>query len=348
MRKTLQVLAACVVTAGVLAGCSDSPAPRTEAKREGLAADSEAAIRRMTAADPSLRDFLDRAYGYAVFPSIGKGGFVVGGSYGRGEVYREGRQVGYADVTAISAGLLAGGQTIAELVVFGTESAFNNFTRGEYSLGANASVVALKAGAAAGAQFRDGVVTFVDSRGGLMADLSLEGQRFRFRADSSGGNAEPASYQRGSDPATRDRQEQLRNEQDRERRDLQQQHQQERQQLQQDQRDQQQNARQELELRKRDEQEAQQEAQKAQQDAQEAQREAGQSQIEAERAADEAQQDAVKAQRDAQEAQPTPEPAPQDATDGPAIRGEIEVGPDAAEKDDAQPRGTSGQAGQSE
>ena len=330
MRKTLQLLAACFVTAGVLAGCSDSPTPKTEAKREGLAADAEAAVRRMSAADPSLRDFLDRAYGYAVFPSIGKGGFVVGGSYGRGEVYREGRQVGYADVTAISAGLLAGGQTITELVVFGTESAFNNFTRGEYSLGANASVVALKAGAAAGAQFRDGVVTFVESRGGLMADLSLEGQRFRFRADNSGpSRAETAAYPRGSDPAMRDRQEQLRNEQDRERRDLRQEHQQEQQQLQQEQRrDQQDNASREPAVRVEESTEVR-EVQPV--------------------PAPEPAAEPLPVPEPTPTPEPAPTPEPRDTTDdGPAIRGEIEVGPDAANKDDAQPRGTSGQAGQSE
>jgi lipid-binding SYLF domain-containing protein len=329
MRKTLQLLAACFVTAGVLAGCSDSPAPKTEAKREGLAADTEAAVRRMSAADPSLRDFLDRAYGYAVFPSIGKGGFVVGGSYGRGEVYREGRQVGYADVTAISAGLLAGGQTITELVVFGTESAFNSFTRGEYSLGANASVVALKAGAAAGAQFRDGVVTFVESRGGLMADLSLEGQRFRFRADdTAAGRAETAAYPRESDPAMRDRQEQLRNEQDRERRELQQQHQQERQQLQQEQQVKQEKVSEQPAVRIEEPTEAQ-EVRPA--------------------PAPAPAPEPLPAPEATPTAEPAPTPEPQDTTDGPAIRGEVEVGPDAADKpDDAQPRGTSGQAGQTD
>src|SRR3712207_2680396 len=116
MRKALRLATAFSVTfasAGLFTGCSDSPAPKTEAKRETLSIDTEAAVKRMTVTDPGLREFLDKAYGYAVFPTIGKGGFVVGGSYGRGEVYRQGQQVGFADVTAISAGLLAGGQTIS-------------------------------------------------------------------------------------------------------------------------------------------------------------------------------------------------------------------------------------------
>jgi lipid-binding SYLF domain-containing protein len=189
----LIVAGAVSVSAAAFTGCSSGPEPKTAAKRETLSVDSDAAIRHMSSTDPGLRPFLDKAYGYAVFPSIGKGGLGIGGSYGRGEVYRGNEHVGYADVTAISAGLLAGGQTTSQIIAFATEKAFNDFTRGEWAMGANASVVALKAGAAAGAQFRDGVVTFVDTRGGLMGDLSLEGQKFRYTA-RTGDRPESASY----------------------------------------------------------------------------------------------------------------------------------------------------------
>jgi lipid-binding SYLF domain-containing protein len=205
MRRFVQLFAAGAVAASTVvftgAGCSSSPEPKNETKRETLSIDSEAAIKRMTAKDQSLRSFLDKAYGYAVFPSVGKGGFIVGGTYGRGEVYQGGRHVGYADVTAVSAGLLAGGQSISELIVFATQDAFDKFTRGEWAFGANASVVALKAGAASSAQFKDGVVTFIDTRGGLMGDLSLEGQKFRYVAASSPTTNRSASSSSSSDTA---------------------------------------------------------------------------------------------------------------------------------------------------
>jgi lipid-binding SYLF domain-containing protein len=278
MRRSLQFMltGAMVVSAATFSGCTSGPEPQTAAKRETLSIDADAALRRMSATDPGLRDFLDRSYGYAIFPAIGKGAFVVGGAYGRGEVYRGGAQVGFADVTAISAGLSAGGQTISELLVFSTEKAFNDFTRGEWGMGANASVVALKAGAAAGAQFRDGVVTFVDTRGGLMGDLSLEGQRFRYQARAGGESSRTAAYREDEARAAerRDRDRELRTEQDRERRELDQKQQEQRQELRKDQQEQQ------RELRDQNE---------------------------------------IKTET-------------KDVDDGPAIRGEIEVGPDAADK----------------
>ena len=330
MRKTLQVLAACFVTAGVLAGCSDSPMPKTEAKREGLAADTEAAVRRMTASDPSLREFLDRAYGYAVFPSIGKGGFVVGGSYGRGEVYREGRQVGYADVTAISAGLLAGGQTITELVVFGTESAFNSFTRGEYSLGANASVVALQAGAAAGrssatASSRSsnpaaGSWPTCPSKASASASAPTTAARAAPRPPPTrAGRTPPCATSRNSSETSRTA-----------------------------------NAATCSKSTNRSNNSSSRSS-SAMQQKNVSRRARGESRgIDGSpggsaRAAPTPAPEPLPIPEPTPTPEPTPAPEPRDTTDdGPAIRGEIEVGPDAANKDEAPPRGTSGQAGQSE
>ena len=177
--KSIVTAAALAGSAVLLAGCS-SPAPKNEAKRETLAVDSRAALQKLTIEDPSLQAFLDKAYGYVIFPSVGKGGLIVGASYGRGEVYRQGQLAGYADITAGSFGLQAGGQTFSELLVFGTEQAYNDFADGDFALSANASAIALKAGAAASAQFNNGVAVFVKQQGGLMGELSLGGQRLRF------------------------------------------------------------------------------------------------------------------------------------------------------------------------
>ena len=180
--KTIVAAAALAGSAALLtgaAGCT-SAAPKNEAKRETLAVDSQAALKKLTIEDPSLQAFLDKAYAYAIFPSVGKGGFIVGASYGRGEVYRQGQHVGYADITAGSFGLQAGGQTFTQLLVFGTEQAYNDFADGDFALSANASAIALKAGAAAEAQFNNGVAVFVKQQGGLMGELSLGGQRLRF------------------------------------------------------------------------------------------------------------------------------------------------------------------------
>jgi len=292
MRRSARfiIAGALAVSGATFTGCTSGPEPQSSTKRETLSVDADAAVRRMSATDPGLRDFLDKAYGYAVFPSIGKGGFVVGGTYGRGEVYRGGTHVGFADVSAISAGLLAGGQTISEIIVFASEKPFNDFTRGQWAMGANASVVALKAGAAASAEFKDGVVTFVDTRGGLMGDLSLEGQKFRYSPKAGSESSRTTSYNEAEAQQARAREEQLRAEQARENQQLQQE---------------QQKAREEL----RQEQQAKQQELRNEQN--EAQREATEAEIKVD----------------------APPPAKIDTEkDGPSIRGEVEIGPDAADK----------------
>src|ERR1700720_2269075 len=53
--------------------------------------------------------FFNDCYAYAVFPTIGAGGLVVGGARGAGQVYVHDRIVGDAVMTQLSIGLQAGG-----------------------------------------------------------------------------------------------------------------------------------------------------------------------------------------------------------------------------------------------
>src|SRR3954451_22890437 len=86
-----------VLVLSVLAGCQTPP--KTEAKRESLMDDSQAAVTRFQREDPGLRDFMANSYGHAIFPEVGKGGLVVGGAYGKGVVYQQGNAVGYSDMS---------------------------------------------------------------------------------------------------------------------------------------------------------------------------------------------------------------------------------------------------------
>jgi len=189
MKAPLHTFAAAALIGAttLFTGCTTT-APKTEANREALSADAEAAMKKMQIEDSSLRDFLDKAYGYVIFPSVGKGGLIVGGAYGRGEVYRQGQLAGYADLTSGSVGLQAGGQTFSELIVFATEKAYNDFADGDFALSATASAIALKAGAAGQAHFENGIAVFVKPEGGLMAELSLGGERLRFVPMSQSGS----------------------------------------------------------------------------------------------------------------------------------------------------------------
>lgn len=174
------LIAACVAAAGlVLSGCSTEP--KSEADKSTLSAETTSALQSFKNADSSLQGLLDRSVGYAVFPSVGKGGFIVGGAYGRGEVWERGVKIGFADLTKGSVGLQAGAQTFDELVVFMTQEQMDKFKAGKFSLSADASAVAIKSGAAAASDYSKGVIIFTQTKGGLMAEASVGGQGFSFK-----------------------------------------------------------------------------------------------------------------------------------------------------------------------
>jgi lipid-binding SYLF domain-containing protein len=181
------------------AGCS-SAAPKHESAAKSLASESAAALDGFKNEDSSLTELLDKSVGYAVFPQIGKAGFIAGGSYGKGEVFEGGKKIGYADITQATFGLQAGAQTFDELLVFMRQEDMNDFKGKEFKLAGNVSAVAIKSGAAGTADTSKGVIAFVRSKGGLMAEASVGGQRFRFSpiegaaapATAAGAAAEPA------------------------------------------------------------------------------------------------------------------------------------------------------------
>ena len=167
---------------GGLTGCA--VAPNTEGGKQSLHEGARASLSRMEAEDPGLHAFVSNAYAYAIFPDIGKGGFGVGATYGRGEVYQQGDFVGYADITKIQVGAIAGGQSMDELIVFQTPKALEDLKYGKLKFAADASVIAVKEGAATSAAYRNGVVVFVRPTGGLMIEAAVGGQEFGFEPAS--------------------------------------------------------------------------------------------------------------------------------------------------------------------
>jgi len=145
-----------------------------------LVADAKATVQTFRQKDPKLEKFFSGAAGYVVFPTIGKGGFVVGGAGGDGVLFVGGKPVGKANMGQASVGAQFGGQTYSEIVFFQTASSLNDFKHGNFSLAAQASAVALAAGAAANANYRDGVAVFTASKGGLMYEASVGGQKFGY------------------------------------------------------------------------------------------------------------------------------------------------------------------------
>lgn len=163
---------------------SCATAPKSRGERTALHEQAQATLTSMTSRDNTLKQVIDRSYGYVVFPSIAKGGVLVGGAYGRGIVYQQGKPIGFAELNQASFGAQLGGKTFSELIVFETQRSFDNLRDGQFSLGADASATLLNQGAAASAQFRDGVAVFVETKGGLMFDVSISGQQINFQPGS--------------------------------------------------------------------------------------------------------------------------------------------------------------------
>ena len=144
--------------------------------------------------------FFKTAYGYAVFPTIGKGGVGVGGAFGKGRVYEKGRYVGNASMTQVTVGFQLGGQAYSQMIFFEDQRAFKEFTSGNFAFGAEASAVAITAAAGAKASttgssagvsggrhdaktvgaYQNGMATFTVAKGGLMYAANIGGEKFSY------------------------------------------------------------------------------------------------------------------------------------------------------------------------
>jgi lipid-binding SYLF domain-containing protein len=165
----------------LLTAAACETAPPTQAGKDALHEEVNATIARFKAEDPSLKAHFDQALGYAVFPSVGKGAAGIGGAYGKGELYENGRRTGYCDLTQGTLGAALGGQEYSQIIFFKTQEALNNFKYGDLAFAANASAVAVRAGAAATAKYESGVLVQVMPRRGLMAEAAIGGQKFSYR-----------------------------------------------------------------------------------------------------------------------------------------------------------------------
>ncbi|MHC4933606.1 MAG: YSC84-related protein [Planctomycetota bacterium] len=179
MRK-LGIVAVIVGVASLLvAGCG-STRPEEQTKRDTLNRETEAAITAFKAADKGLTKWFEEAYGYVVFPTVGKGGAGVGGAFGRGQIYEQGKMIGYATLSQATIGLQLGGQSYSEVIFLKDKSALNTFKYGNYEVSAQASAVAAQSGASSDAAYSGGVAIFTVAKGGLMAEASVGGQKFKY------------------------------------------------------------------------------------------------------------------------------------------------------------------------
>ena len=144
--------------------------------------------------------YINSAYGYALFPSVGKAGFVVGAAYGKGRVYRQGEYVGNSKITQASIGFQFGAQEFSEIIFFKNKAAYDNFVSGNVEFNAQASAVAINLGAtaqsgttgnsagagqsggvqASAGNYVNGMAVFTAAKGGLMFEATIAGQSFTY------------------------------------------------------------------------------------------------------------------------------------------------------------------------
>jgi len=171
-----------------LVGCAATPGKYLDAK-DNFAAAAE------------TKKYFDSSYGYALFPTIGKAGVIVGGARGVGGVFRNGEEVGESTMTQLSAGFQFGGQAYSQIIFFEDQRAFSEFCSGSFEFGATATVVALTASATASAAtdgsstsagthsgdanlsggYHKGTAVFTITKGGALYEASIGGQKFSTR-----------------------------------------------------------------------------------------------------------------------------------------------------------------------
>jgi lipid-binding SYLF domain-containing protein len=147
-------------------------------------------------------EFFKSNHGYAVFPTIGKGGIGIGAAHGKGRVFQQGKYIGDTSMTQLSVGLQLGGQAYSEIIFFEDQRALSEFTSGNFSFSGDVSAVAITAGASASAgtggstagasggkkdattagKYQKGVAVFTIAKGGLMYEAALAGQKFSYTA----------------------------------------------------------------------------------------------------------------------------------------------------------------------
>jgi lipid-binding SYLF domain-containing protein len=152
---------------------------------------------------PEGQAYFNHAYGFAVFPTVGKGGFGIGAAHGKGQVYVGNKVTGFTTINQLSIGFQVGGQAFSQIIFFEDERAYKEFTSGNFEFDATASAVAITAGAQAQASttgssagasagpatgkqiasnYNKGMATLIHAKGGLMYQAAIGGQKFTYES----------------------------------------------------------------------------------------------------------------------------------------------------------------------
>ncbi len=146
-----------------------------------LMAEAQKVMLEFKEKDAKFNTFFEDAYGYVVFPKVAKGGYFIGGAGGKGIAFEQGEPVGKVKIKQISIGFQFGGQSFSQLIFFETEADFLRFKANKLEFAGQFSAVAIAEGVSANLAYSDGVAVFTKTRGGLMFEAALGGQKMKFK-----------------------------------------------------------------------------------------------------------------------------------------------------------------------
>jgi lipid-binding SYLF domain-containing protein len=178
MKKLLALALAIGLVVSVSIGPTSAGWDPAKAEEERKAA--EETIAKFKEKDPGMKRFFDHAHGYVVFPTVGTGAFIVGGAHGTGLVYEKENIIGRSKLSQGTVGLQVGGQSYSEIVFFKDQEALNALKERKLKLAAQASAIAVTAGASTAADYSEGVAVFTMGKGGLMVQAAVGGQELTF------------------------------------------------------------------------------------------------------------------------------------------------------------------------
>jgi lipid-binding SYLF domain-containing protein len=151
-----------------------------DSKDNKLIEDSKNAKAEFIKTDGLMQSLFDNSYGYVILPNVGKGGMGIGGAAGNGIVFEHGKIIGRASMKQVNVGFQFGGQAYREVIFFENAGALDRFKQNKLEFSAQASAVAVTAGASANVKYANGVMVFTQEKGGLMYEATIGGQKFSY------------------------------------------------------------------------------------------------------------------------------------------------------------------------
>ena len=151
-------------------------------KKAELTAEVGEAKAALLKKDEGLKNVFEKAQGYVIFPSVGKGGLGIGAAMGTGQLLEKGKVMGEAKLSQVSIGFQAGGQAYVEVIFFEDQTSLDNFKKGNFEFSAQVSAVAVTAGVSQNAKYEKGIMVLTMAKGGLMYEASVGGQKFKYEA----------------------------------------------------------------------------------------------------------------------------------------------------------------------